>query len=473
MTVDEVKTMVASGESETLELKSTTKLRREATRTVCAMLNQQGGQVLFGVNPKGHVHGQQVSDRTIEELSAELRRIDPPAFPSVERIPVTTDRAVVTVRVSPGAAKPYRYLGEAYRRMGNATVAMSAEEYNRILFERMHSEQRWENQPAVGWTVEDLDEAEILRALEEAIRRGRQDDPRTREPMDLLRGAGLLVDGDLSRAAVVLFGKQERIEADMTQCLLRAARFKGLDRSGFLDNRRFRGNAFTLLSAAERFLRDNNPVTSRFQADRFARIDEPLYPPLAVREALANALCHRDYSLGSGSVGLAIYDDRLEVTSSGTLHFGFTPAMLFEPHESLPWNPLIADAFYKRGIIEVWGRGIHKMSEEAVAGGLPPPEIDDARGCVTVRFRHGKPNPPHVHLTTPQSMLGKVADLTENQQAIVGLLHQGDQPLALREIRARLARPDIRRLREDLASLKAKGLVATTGRGRGARWKRL
>lgn len=299
MTADEVKAMVASGESETLEFKSTTKLRREATRTVCAMLNQRGGQVLFGVNPKGHVHGQQVSDRTIEELSAELRRIDPPAFPSVERVPVTPDRAVIMVRVSSGAAKPYRYLGEAYRRVGNATVAMSAEEYNRMLFERMHSEQRWENQPAVGWTVKDLDESEILRALEEAIRRGRQDDPRTREPMDLLRGAGLLVDGDLSRAAVVLFGKRERIEADMTQCLLRVARFKGLDRSEFLDNRRFRGNAFTLLSAAERFLRDNNPVASRFQADRFERIDEPLYPPLAVREALANALCHRDYSLGA------------------------------------------------------------------------------------------------------------------------------------------------------------------------------
>ena len=350
---------------------------------------------------------------------------------------------------------------------------MSAEEYNRILFERMHGEQRWENQPAKGWMVEDLDEAEILRALEAAIRQGRQDDPRTREPMDLLRGAGLLVDGKLSRAAAVLFGKRERIESDMTQCLLRAARFKGLDRSEFLDNRRFRGNAFMLLSAAERFLRDNNPVASRFQADRFDRIDEPLYPPLAVREALANALCHRDYSLGGGSVGLAIYDDRLEVTSSGTLHFGFTPATLFEPHESLPWNPLIADAFYRRGIIEVWGRGIHKMSEEAVAGGLPPPEIDDARGCVTVRFRHGKPKPPRVHLTTPQSMPGKVGDLTQTQQAIVALLHQADQALALREIRARLGEPHIRRLREDLASLKAKGLVATTGRGRGARWKRL
>ena len=110
----------------------------------------------------------------------------------------------------------------------------------------------------------------------------------------------------------------------------------------FLDNRQFNGNAFTLLANAERFLRDTLPIAGRFEQDRFERIDEPLYPPLATREALANALCHRDYSIGGGSVGIAVYDDRLEVTSSGSLHFGLTPENLFAPHESRPWNPLIA-----------------------------------------------------------------------------------------------------------------------------------
>ena len=67
----------------------------------------------------------------------------------------------------------------------------------------------------------------------------------------------------------------------------------------FLDNRQFNGNAFTLLTNAERFLRDTVPIAGRFERDRFERIDEPLYPPLATREALANALCHRDYSIGA------------------------------------------------------------------------------------------------------------------------------------------------------------------------------
>ena len=295
--------------------------------------------------------GQQVSERTIEELSAEIQRIDPPAFPTFERVSVDGEREVIVVSAGQGASRPYSYRGTAYRRVGNTTLAMSADEYGRMLFERMHSEQRWENQPATGWSVDDLDVAEIRRTVAEAVRRGWLEDPVIREPTDLLRGLGLLRDGVLLRAAAVLFGSIERLEFEMPQCLLRVARFRGTDRMEFLDNRQFNGNAFTLLANVERFLRETLPIAGRFEPGRFERIDEPLYPPLATREALANALCHRDYSIGGGSVGVAVYDDRLEVTSSGPLHFGLTSAKLFSPHESRPWNPLIARTFYRRGII--------------------------------------------------------------------------------------------------------------------------
>ena len=83
MTPEQITALAATGESETLEFKSTTGTRREAAQTVCAMLNQRGGHVLFGVTPTGDVAGQQVSERTIEEVSAEVQRIDPPAFPAV------------------------------------------------------------------------------------------------------------------------------------------------------------------------------------------------------------------------------------------------------------------------------------------------------------------------------------------------------------------------------------------------------
>ena len=464
MTPDQIRATAARSESETLEFKHTTGTRREAAQTVCAMLNQRGGQVLFGVTPIGDVVGQQVSERTIEEVSAEIQRVDPPAFPEIERVQVAGGREVIAVRVSQGSARPYQYRGIAYRRVGNTTVAMSADEYNRMLFERMHSEQRWENQPATGWSVEDLDVSEIRRTVTEAVRRGRLEDPGTQEPAELLRGLGLFRDGVLCRAAVVLFGNTERIEFEMPQCLLRVARFRGIDRTEFLDNRQFHGNAFMLLTSAERFLRETLPIAGRIESDRIERIDEPLYPPLATRESLANAQCHRDYSIGGGSVGVAVYDDRLEVTSSGTLHFGLTPEKLFAPHESLPWNPLIARTFYRRGIIEEWGRGTLKMAELTTSAGLPRPEIEDSGGCVTVCFRHGQFVPSQ----------RDISDLTEQQRAILELLDQSDRALALREIRSQLGpQTNERRLREDLAILKIRGLANPTGRGRGARWKRL
>ena len=464
MSVDQLATIVASGESETLEFKATTGARREAAMTVCAFLNQRGGQVLFGVMQDGAVAGQQVSERTIEELSAELRQIEPPAFPTVERVPVGGGRDVIVVSTSQGASRPYTYRGVSYRRVGNTTLAMSAEEYNRMLFERMHSEQRWKNQPAAGWSVDDLDVAEIRRTVAEAVRRGRLEEPVSGDPSDMLRGLGLLRDGVLLRAAAVLFGSTERLEFEMPQCLLRIARFRGTDRMEFLDNRQFNGNAFTLLASAERFLRDTLPIAGRFEQDRFERIDEPLYPPLATREALANALCHRDYSIGGGSVGIAVYDDRLEVTSSGSLHFGLTPEKLFAPHESRPWNPLIARTFYRRGIIEEWGSGTLKMAGLTGAAGLPMPEIEDDGGGVTVRFRHGLLVPkPDDNETSP----------FQRREMILALLYQAEDGLTRREIHAELGLGvSERQVRRTLEELKDGGLVVSTKQGPSTRWKR-
>ena len=382
-------------------------------------------------------------------------------FPCIERVDVAEGRQLLVVTIQAGSGQPYAYRGHAYRRVGNTSRQLSREEYNRILLERLHSDQRWENRAATGWSIADLDDVEIIRTLEESIRRGRADDPGIRDPVEILRGMGLMKESQILRAAVVLFGKVERIEADLPQCLLRVARFQGNDRTEFLDNRQFHGNVFDLLLKAERFLRENLPVAGRIQSNLFERVDDPLYPPVALREALANAFCHRDYSIGGGSVSLAVYDDRLEITSTGTLHFGLTPEALYLPHESLPWNPLLARVFYRRGIIEAWGRGTLKMEELTVRAGLPSPRIFEASGCVTVRFS------PAVYLP-PQRVAQNV---TERQQQVLALLSTSTDGLALRQIRKGLGVeiPEWE-LKNELATLKHLGVVQSKGYARGARW---
>ena len=427
------------------------------------MLNQNGGYVVFGVTPQGHLRGQQVGDGTLEKVSAEIQRIQPQTFPVIRRVRMESDREVVVIGVSRGPARPYLYRGTAYRRVANTTVAMSADEYHRMLLERLHSNRRWETEPAEGWSVNDLDEEEIRRTVELAVQRGRLEAPETLDPTELLRGLRLLRGNVVLRAAAVLFGNTEQIEFDLPQCLLRVGRFRGTDRTVILDNRQFHGNAFVLLRAAERFLRETLPISARFEENNFERVDEPLFPVLATREALANALCHRDYSIGGGSVGVAVYDDRLEVTSSGRLPFGLTPEDLFGPHDSKPWNPLIARAFYFRGIVEEWGRGTLRMLQLTADAGLPRPEIEDDGGSVTVRFRRGG------RIPTGQG----VSELTERQQAILALLQRSGRSLKRREISSMLgARVGERQLTRDLDDLREKGFAVTTGRGPKTRWKR-
>jgi predicted HTH transcriptional regulator len=86
LTPDQLTALVATGESDTLEFKRSTGERREAMHALCAMLNHRGGRVLFGVTPAGSVVGQQVSDRTLEELAQEIQSIEPPVFPDVVRV---------------------------------------------------------------------------------------------------------------------------------------------------------------------------------------------------------------------------------------------------------------------------------------------------------------------------------------------------------------------------------------------------
>ena len=240
MNLHDLTALVMNGESETLEFKETTGERRRAIQTMCAFLNQHGGSVLFGVRDNGDVVGQHIGQNTIKDLSDEFQKIDPPPTPfTIERVRVKDEFETIAVHTKQEMLRPYTYRGKSYKRVGNTTVTMSANEYNAMLFERMHGDQRWENQSAPRWTVDDLDVAEIRRTAMETIKQNRLNVPLNMEPSEILSKLGLLRDDVLLRAAVVLFGNNERINLEMPQCLLRVARFRGLDQLEFLDNRQF------------------------------------------------------------------------------------------------------------------------------------------------------------------------------------------------------------------------------------------
>jgi len=433
--LSELRSLVTGGESERLEFRRSTGQRTEAVKTVCAMLNGLGGICLFGVDDRGEVVGQEVSGRTLQDVAHELGRLEPPAFPDIQTVTLENGLSVIAIIVA-GGGGPFSFDGRPYLRHGATTVVMPRDEYERRLIERLRRARRWENEPVVeGVTVADLDEAEIQLTVDNALRAGRLEPPRSRELETVLRGLGLIVDGRLLNAAVVLYGKGSRLEAAYPQCTIRLARFRGRDRlADFSDNRQYWGHAFELLRRAETFLRDHVPIAGRVVPGQLVREDYPAYPPRAIREALANAFCHRDYAIPGGAVAVAMYDGRLEIANPGALHFGLTIEGLLKPHESKPWNPIIAGVFYRTGLIERWGTGTLNILDWCRENGNPTPAWSQEAGSVLVKFH---PIPvPKTQGAESRAESGAESRAESLPQKVLGLLADG--PLSTSQIAAHL-----------------------------------
>lgn len=461
MKVEDLKSIAADGESEGVEFKKSTAELEAAARTVCAMLNGRGGVVLLGVGDAGNFVGQEVSPDTRMKITRTLQRIEPYALLRPDVVPLNDMRSVIVVSVPGGESVPYTYGGRPYVREGAMTRLMPQGRYEQLLGERMHPRQRWELMPAHEFGLEDIDHAEVTRTVEAAILRGRMNEPGTRDVVRLLRGFGVIRDGQPLNAAVALFGKQDRMLPYYPQCLLRMARFRGTTKNEFEDNKQVYGHAFDLFMEAQRFLRQHLPVAGRIVPGLYERVDDPLYPFEALREALVNAICHRDYTSASGSLSLAIYNDRLEISNTGRFRFGLTPEDMVREHASRPWNPLIADIFFRRGLVELWGRGTLKMGELTKKAGLALPEFEEQTGTVIVRFRPAHYIPP-----------GRVThNLSLLQRDILRVLADSGVS-SLAQIRSNLRNKAARRtVQRELGMLRELGLVTLQGHGRGAYWE--
>lgn len=382
--------LVAQGESERMEFKASTGSLRNAMQTVCALGNGSGGHVLFGVKDGGQIVGQNATTGTLEAIANELRRIEPPLMVDVACVPLENGQQAIVLDVpGGGGSRPHAYDGRCYWRLGPTTSVMPEHQRDQLISERLHGTRRWENEPAPRWvTIDLLDVGEMLATVDAALRLGRLHREPEWEPEAIMRGLGLIVDDRLINAAVALYGEDRRLYPFYTQLEVRVARFRGTDKlAPFADNRAQWGHAFDQLRFAERFLFDSVPIAGTVHPDRFIREDRPRYAPRATREAIANAICHRDYSSGGGAVSVALYDDHLEIGNPGGLRFGITPEKLRGPHESKPWNPIIAHVFYLAGVIERWGAGTLSIIDWSREIHAPAPTWHDRGDSVLVSFQ--------------------------------------------------------------------------------------
>jgi ATP-dependent DNA helicase RecG len=243
MDLKALKLLVFGGESETVEFKKTTGQLRRAAETICGMLNGTGGRVLIGVTPEGRILGQTVSDKTIREVAEVLQKFEPPASIFQVRVNIADTKAVLVLEVIPNPEfRPYAFDGRPYQRIGSTTSIMPQATYQLLLNERAHSRIRWENQPAEGYDNTNLDPEEILRTVRLGIAAGRLPESTGNAIPDILERLRLFRDSRPNQASVVLFGS--RFMPDYPQCQLRLARFRGVNKSEFLDQRQIEGHAF-------------------------------------------------------------------------------------------------------------------------------------------------------------------------------------------------------------------------------------
>lgn len=433
MEYQEIEALIALKESENLEFKESTGQLDRSMETLCAFLNGDGGIVLYGVKDNGNVVGQEVSDSTKRAIAEAINRIEP--FVSLEinyvRIP-NSDKFVIIVNAEKQRfMRPFAYKGRAYLRIESTTTVMPQEQYNHLLMQR-GGKYGWEAMVNPDLKISDLDENAILGAVREGIRNGRLPEVTIREEIPtILRKFGLLRDGNLNNAAAVLFGVDFY---DYPQCLLRMARFKGTTKEEFIDNQRTQGNIYILLDAAMAFFFKHLSLSGKING--LYREEELSIPYKALRECCINSLSHRSYHHPGSSVSIAIYDDRVEVTNTGTFPADLSVERLMQEHDSKPQNPIIANVLYKSKILESWGRGIGTMVDECKRVGLPAPEFKTDGNFVTVVFKYNRDG---VNLqlvnsnpTSTQQVPNKYPTSTQQVLELVGILKDGEY--SVREI---------------------------------------
>lgn len=469
MKLEEIKNLCEKGEKKVVEYKTSTSTLRSAFETVCAFLNSKGGIVLLGVKDDGSIVGQHVSDGTRKDIATEISKIEPTPSIDVDYIDIGSNKYVIAIQVETGEHLPYIYDGRAFQRDESKTNRMSQHRYEQLIIQRGQLNHSWEAFPAMAYEINDLDRDEIYRAVEQGIIANRVPaSVRSSKIEDILANWNLIQeeDGKLKNAAAILFAK--KVLPHYLQCHIKLGRFRGIDKlNDFIDNKDFFGNAFQILEEANQFLMRHLPIASFFEPDHFERIDKPTLPVLAVREALVNAICHRDYSDRTSSITLAIFDDRMEIWNNGNLPSNFSIEELKQKHQSKPRNKLTSKVFYDRKYFDGWGGGISKIFDLCRKHGVPEPEYQTYSGGVEIIFRFKE---PIGFQKQAQALEILKYQLSTRHKTILKVLAT-DLKMTVSQIANSLDQaPSKRTIGDDLAYLKRLNLVHLEGTGRGAKW---
>ncbi len=393
MTIDDIKALIAADESRTLELKKTTGELKDGMHSACAFLNTDGGWLIFGVAPTGlKILGQQITETTKREIAQAIAGLEPAVDVKIHYVdvPDRPGNKVIAMHFDGWVwgERPHTFHGCPYYKVESTTKVMPYEMYDERI--RAHQPQMyaWESQLANDVTLADLNEKHIRGCIRLGVEGGRIPASAMSAPIDeTLAKWNLLKNGNPTNGAVMLFS--DKID-EYPQFRLRMARFLGNDKNEFIDNQRAEGNFFDLLDAGMAFFFKHLNLSGKITNHSLQREERLEVPYHALREALINSLCHRQWEKHNLTGSIAIYDDRIEIANPGIFPPQISPESIKEPHESYPYNLKIAEALYKSTYLESWGSGAKRIMDACREQGVEEPTWRWDGGFVIVTFK--RPN---------------------------------------------------------------------------------
>ena len=369
--------LLAQQESEIVEFRVKADPQSLA-RTVVAFLNSRGGTIVLGVGESDSWIGIDSPDRVQADLETFFAaNIAPEVTLRFERVEEEGRQGLI-LEVPSGSAKPYVFDGAIYVRRGASSDAAAPGEITRIVEQRSRDEERWERKLALGIEPEQLDKSEVSLAFQHVSQRFDVRVNSHSPTVEKLERLDLLADGWPRNAAVVLFiGEAGRRR--YPQLAAHATVLNSVDHRDFVDSKVFEGNAFSLFDQLMKFVGQHGSVRSTIRSGDVVRTDHPTVPPLVLREAILNAIAHREYQEAS-PIQLRLFSNRLELWNPGSI----SPELIGQPGVSRPRNPDIARILYLRGLVEMRGVGMLRMLDEMASLGLPAPCWENRSGGVQV-----------------------------------------------------------------------------------------
>lgn len=351
--------IVAGGEDSFTEFKRDISQRSDFAGEMIAFANVEGGQILVGVDDDGAIVGLGDPQR-IEEAILNIARqnCNPSLRPIIDR--VDTDHGIVlVVNIPRRVGPPYENnSGQCYIRVGSTKRLCTLQERARLL--QAAGLVHYDEVPIPGTDTANLDQGAFgeyyQRVYESSLDEAEVPLPRMLENMRFLVRD---MDGypRLSLAGLLLFGKQP--QDSMYHARISAVRWAGLEaREHIIDRQEIMGRLPQQIEDAEAFMLRNTALSTTIDGVR--QIDISEYPRPALREAIVNAVAHRDYSLEGAPILLYIFDDRIEIRSPGDLPNGVTLENI-RTHYSKPRNETISRVLFNLGYVNILGSGIPRM----------------------------------------------------------------------------------------------------------------